>query len=115
MKKIICAALLLAGLAMPAWADPSGTYSVKGTNPGDGSSYDGTVKISKSGDTFKVVWTINGDTSTGTAVGNDDLLSIGYSSGDKPGVGLYVKEEGKWKGIWSYLGQTDLGTEVWTQ
>jgi hypothetical protein len=114
-KSFFVAALLVAGLAMPAWADPSGTYSVTGTNPDGGDSYDGTVKVTKTGDTFKIVWNIGGDTVTGTAVGNDDILSVGYSSGTKPGVGLYVKDNGKWKGVWSYLGQTSVGEEAWSQ
>jgi hypothetical protein len=115
MKSLIAAAILSFGLAIPAWADPSGTYSVSGSNPDGGASYEGTVTITKTGDTFKIVWKIGDTSTTGTAVGNDEILSIGYASGAKPGVGLYVKQDGKWKGVWSYLGQTSVGQESWQQ
>jgi len=115
LKTLFAAAVLAASFAAPAWADPSGTYSVDGTNPDGGAAYTGTVTVTKTGDTFKVDWTIGDHTVTGTAVGNDDLLSIGYSNGTQPGVGLYVKQDGKWKGVWSYLGQTSMGTESWSQ
>ncbi len=112
---LFAAAILCISAVAPAWADPTGTYSVKGTNPGNDGTYSGTVTITKTGDTFKIVWKINDDVTTGTAVGNDDILSIGYASGSKPGVGLYVKDNGVWKGVWSYLGQTSVGSEIWSQ
>ncbi len=113
MKIFMAAAMLSLALVVPAWADPSGTYAVAGTNP-DASAYTGSVVLTKTGDTFKVVWTIGSNTVTGTAVGNDDILSIGYATGTQPGVGLFVKESGKWTGVWSYLGQEAVGSETWT-
>ena len=115
MKALIVAALIGVAFVVPAWADPSGTYKVAGTNPDGSTKYQGDVTLTKTGDTFKVVWTIAGNTVTGTAVGNDDILSIGYASGTQPGVGLFVKKDGKWEGIWSYLGQETMGVEDWTQ
>ena len=52
-----CVAVVLTG--MTAFADPVGKYDVEGTNP-SGSTYSGSVSVQKTGDTYKVTWTIGG-------------------------------------------------------
>jgi hypothetical protein len=115
MKALLAAAVLCLAAVAPAWADPAGTYTVSGTNPDGTTKYQGTVTVTDTGDTFKVVWTIGDSTTTGTAIGNDDVLSIGYATGDNTGVALFTSKNGVWDGVWSYLGQTKLGLEEWTK
>ncbi len=94
---------------------PSGTYKVNGTNPDGSTKYQGSVTVTKTGDTYKVEWTIGTEDIVGTAIGNDDVLSVGYASGTQPGVALFTSKDGNWGGIWSYLGQTSMGQEAWSK
>jgi hypothetical protein len=93
-------------------ADPTGTYNVQGKNP-SGTSYEGTVTVTNTGDTYKVVWQVGGSTYTGTAIGNKDFLGVSYQSGDNTGLALYGEDGGNWNGVWTYAGGTSIGTEVW--
>lgn len=107
----ILASLLTTTVAL---ADPSGSYSVEGKSP-DGSAYKGAVVISKTGDTYKVVWTIGGDKYTGTAVGDDSFLAVTYKAGGDAGLAVYGREGTGWKGVWTMLGGTKLGAERLTR
>lgn len=105
----------LIAIASPALADPSGQYTMKGTNPGGEGNYRGSVVVKKVGDVYEVVWTIGGDRVTGTAIGNDEFLAVGYTSGTKPGIAAYSrKADGTWEGVWTYLGNSRIGTETWS-
>lgn len=66
-----------------AWAaEPIGSYDIKGTNPGGGGGgYTGTVTVEKTGQTYKIVWTIGGKQYFGTGIGNKDFLAVSYLSG----------------------------------
>src|ERR1700722_16668822 len=56
MRFLLVAVAMLFSLAPVAFAaDPVGTYEVQGNNPG-GSTYEGTVTVTKTGDTYHVVW-----------------------------------------------------------
>jgi hypothetical protein len=106
--------ILLANVVV-AHADPSGQYNVTGTNP-DGSEYEASVLVSKIGENFSIVYTLSDDTKVqGTAIGDDDLLAIGYSEGSDIGVVLMVRDGDTWKGPWSYLGSDKMGAETWTK
>ena len=48
-------AALLWGATIALAADPVGTYTVVGTNPGSGSKYAGVVTVEKTGETYRVV------------------------------------------------------------
>ena len=108
--KLATISLGLALIAGPALADPSGSYTVDGKSP-DGSTYKGTATISKTGDTYKVVWSIGSDKFIGTGVGDDSFLAVGYKSGSDTGIAIYSREDKDWKGIWTYQGGTALGSE----
>ena len=56
----IGAAALLWSTAAAFAADPVGSYSVEGTNPGSGSRYSGTVTVEKTGQTYRVIWVVAG-------------------------------------------------------
>jgi hypothetical protein len=113
MRSLFVALALLGSFATAAFAaDPVGTYNVEGKNP-SGSSYEGTVTVTKTGDTYKVVWEIGSATYTGTAIGNKDFIAISYQSGDNSGLALYGEDGGNWQGVWTYAGGTSMGVEVW--
>jgi hypothetical protein len=102
-------------ITVAAFADPVGRYTVEGKNPGDGSSYSGTVSVEKTGQTYRVVWEVGGSRFIGTGVGNKDFLAISYRSGNNTGLALYGEENGSWVGIWAYANGQDLGAERWTR
>jgi hypothetical protein len=67
---------MLLSVAAAFAADPVGTYDVEGAYL-SGSTYSGTVTVTKTGETYKVVWEIDGGyTFTGTAIGNGDFMAI---------------------------------------
>ena len=112
-KHLVALSTGLALLATAALADPSGKYAVDGKGP-DGNGYKGTATITKTGDTYKVVWSIAGEKYIGTAVGDDDFFAVGYKSGNDSGIAVYGREGKTWKGVWTYSGGTTVGTEVLT-
>ena len=99
-------------LAVPALADPTGTYDIEGMNP-DGSTYQASVLVSKVGDTFALTYTLDDRKVMGTAIGDDDVLAIGYGEADDSGVALMYRDGETWQGVWSYLGAKQMGTEEW--
>ncbi|MDJ1160171.1 hypothetical protein QNA08_18315 [Chelatococcus sp. SYSU_G07232] len=102
--------------AEAALADPSGSYTVEGTNPGGRVTYSGSVVVSRRGEAFRVAWRIQGRNLSGTAVGNDDVLAVGYiANGSAPGVAVFLRQDdGTWRGLWTFFGRTTVGTETWT-
>jgi hypothetical protein len=98
------------------FADPAGTYDIEGSNPGGGGTYRGTVEVTQTGETYRITWTIGSQIYTGTAIGNDDVLSIVYASADsaQTGLGVYSREQGgDWAGVWTPTDGTTLGKERW--
>lgn len=110
----VVAALVLSVTA--AFADPVGRYAVEGTDPGKPSStYKGTVTVEQTGDTYKVVWDIEGTKYIGTGIGNKDFLAVSYKSGNNTGLALYAPSGNGWTGVWTYAGGTQMGTDSWTR
>jgi hypothetical protein len=107
------AAALIWSVAAAFAADPAGTYDVEGTNPGGGSRYGGTVTVSKTGDTYRVVWVVGSTRYIGTGIGNKDFIAVSYRSGNDTGLALYGADGGNWKGIWTYAGGREVGAEIW--
>lgn len=115
MKRIFVAFAAFLFATFAAWADPSGTYDVKGTEL-DGTAYHGTLVISKSGDVYELAYTFDdGATQEGSAVGDDSFLAYGYGDDEELGVGLMTAKGGNWEGIWTHVGATKMSTEVWTK
>jgi hypothetical protein len=113
-------------------ADPTGSYNVVGRNADNGSTYKGTVEVSRTGATYKVVWDIGGKKSIGTGLGShfenagtivtgpasdkDTGLSVGYLNKDSFGVATYyLQADGSWSGVWSYGGSQHTTSETWTR
>lgn len=117
-------------LPVQAIAGPEGVYNVEGSNPGNGDRYRGTVSVTRTGQTYAVVWNIGGTEFIGTGLGSanvkgtstmgpasdqDTAISISYVSDGSFGLAYYVEQSnGQWKGIWTYGGSTQIGTEIWT-
>ncbi len=113
MRSLLMAAVLLLTVAARAFAaDPVGAYDVQGTSPG-GSDYTGTVKVTKTGQTYKIVWEIGDTRYTGTAIGDNQFLAITYKSEGETGLALYGADGGNWKGIWTHSGGNKTGREMW--
>ncbi len=113
MRFVIAAAALVLSAATAFAADPVGSYTVEGTNPKGGSSYSGKVEIQKTGETYRVVWVVGSTRYIGTGIGNKDFIAVSYRSGNDTGLALYGSDGGNWKGIWTYAGGRDVGTEIW--
>lgn len=108
------AALFAVTLATAAYAaDPTGSYRVQGTNPGNGSAYGGTVTVEKTGDTYRVVWVVGSTRYVGTGIGNKDFIAVSYRAGNDSGLALYGSDGGNWQGVWTYSGGKQIGTERW--
>src|SRR5664280_1264646 len=56
----VSAAALLWSAASAFAADPVGSYSVQGSNPGNRGNYSGTVTVEKTGETYRVIWVVAG-------------------------------------------------------
>jgi hypothetical protein len=103
-------ALVLAGGSFGAdekQVNIAGTYSCSGENPG-GKAYEGTVEITKKGDTYAIEWTLKaGDTYEGVGTLNGNILSVAWKSGNVAGLVVYKVEKGdkgpklvgKWTGV----------------
>lgn len=94
-------------------ADPTGIYSVEGSNPGGGSAYRGTVTVTRTGETYRVVWVVGATRYVGTGIGNKDFIAVSYRSGTDTGLALYGADGGNWAGVWTYSGGRDVGAEFW--
>lgn len=109
----IAAAALVLGTPAAFAANPVGIYKVEGTNPGDGSKYTGTVKVEKTGETYRVIWVVGGTQYDGTGIGDKNFIAVSYKSGKDTGLALYGEDGGNWAGVWTYAGGRQVGAEIW--
>ena len=112
-KFFIARILCLIMLSSPVLADPIGKYSVAGANPGNESPYKGTVDVQQTGETYRVVWMIDGQRYVGTGIGDDKFIAVSYRSGKETGLALYYAEGDDWVGVWTYANGTRIGVEKW--
>jgi hypothetical protein len=73
------APILLSGAAL---SDPVGHYMVRGTNP-NGSSYTGEVLVTRTGQTFRVLWRIGRQSFVGTGIAEDETIAVSYQAGGR--------------------------------
>jgi hypothetical protein len=112
-----CLAAALCFSSLPAVAQElAGRYRVKGSDPGGGSPYTGTVTIQKTGDvTYQVTWQIGDTRYVGTGIGSPEGLAVGYKAGADSGIAIYSQEGGAMKGYWTYAGGKTVGEETWSR
>ncbi|MBI6628754.1 hypothetical protein [Pontibaca salina] len=111
--KITATIAALIGWALPAIADPNGTYSLTGTNP-HGGTYHGEITIEPVGAIYDLTWRIERDTFTGIGIVEGETLSAAYGSDTSvSGVIQMNRTEAGWEGTWAYVGETGLGRETW--
>lgn len=114
MRRLFAMSLVLLWSATLAFAaDPIGNYSVEGTNPGGNGSYRGKVSVTKTGETYRVVWVVGNTRYIGTGIGDKNFIAVSYKSGNDTGLALYGAEGGNWTGVWAYSGARQVGAEVW--
>jgi hypothetical protein len=125
----LAAAFFALALPISAFADPAGTYDLTGLNPDNGETYKGTVTVTRTGDTYSVVWKIGNDTISGIGTGirltdgravlgpanADDVgLSVSYESGGQHGTATYFEQpDSSWHGIWAFIDWKRISTEDW--
>ena len=115
-KRLAVAAAILVLTAVAAWAgDPVGSYSVVGSNPGGRGRYAGTVDVERTGETFRVIWRIGGQTFVGTGIGSNKGFAVTYQSGNQTGLAIYGANGDGWEGVWTYTGGRQVGGEMWTR
>ena len=115
MTKFIFRVVCLVLLSSSVLADPIGRYAVSGANPGNESPYNGTVDVQQTGETYRVVWMINGQRYVGTGIGDDKFIAVSYRSGSETGLALYYAEGDDWVGVWTYANGTRIGVEKWAR
>ena len=121
MKKASLALTILLAICLGApaiAADIEGTYSAVGSNPGGKGQYKGNVIISKTEETYKVVWSV-GTAYIGTGIVIGDVLSVAYTDEAKKWFGIVaykIKSGGKvLEGLWSGHNGKKLGKETLTK
>lgn len=114
LKKLALAAAATVALSAPALAQD--VFAVTGADIGHTTdNYTGKVTVTKSGDTWNVVWQIAGDKTTrGTGVVLEGccLAVTGVYEG-KPFVFLLKADGAKYVGVWTVAGETRMGRETW--
>lgn len=127
--KTLSAIVLFLATTIWALAGPEGVYDVRGVEV-DGTEYEGIATVVRTGETYRVSWTIDGYTYHGAGIGasplangsimgpagdEDNVLTVGYVGGyNESGTAFYMEDEnGIWRGIWTELGSHHVATEDW--
>jgi hypothetical protein len=91
-----------------------GVHAVKGLNP-DGTSYQGSLTITKTDQTYQLQWEILDRTIKGVGIKVDDSLFAASVYDGRFGVVSYTFEGSRAKGVWTTGGESRLGTETLTK
>lgn len=87
-------------------------YKVTGTNPGNGSAYEGKVTVWKVGDVYQFQWEIGGDTFAGAGLRIGNKLAVGWGRGEgQIGVATYLFNGDRADGTWAIPGKETIGIE----
>ena len=116
LKKALLTTLLLLATTSLTWAsDLAGKYAVKGTNPGHADTYQGEALVVRQGDVYVVAWRIGSQQFMGTGLHVENSFAVVYEGEGAPaGLVLYkIHPNGELTGIYTNLGQTEVGTETW--
>ena len=88
-------------------------YTVAGTNP-DGSAYDGTLRVTATGDTYQWAWDFGGDEYLGVGIQQENVVSLAWGGEECYVASYVVQDDGVLNGLWTGLGQSSVGTDVGT-
>ena len=93
----------------------AGTYAVAGVGI-DGVAYEGTLELRATGpQSWRLTWTIDGETIEGVGISIGDRLVFGYVSEGEPGTGFYQpRMDGRLEGRWIPDADGGVGTETLT-
>lgn len=126
MRRFVIIGLMALGLALPALAQRggtpgpaptiqirSGTYAVQGRDAA-GTNYQGSLQLQASGpQTWRVTWSVGGETANGIGLIVGDALIVGYLSGREIGVVAYgLEPNGNLTGIWTQGPNGGVGAET---
>ena len=90
-----------------------GLYNILGTNP-DGSEYGCSLQVTKKADNvYEWYWFSCGEY-TGVGIQDGNVISVAYGSENCSAISYHVEDDGTLNGVWAYVNQTDLGTDVAT-
>lgn len=108
-------------LSTAASAQPVGTFSIEGRNPGATAgppAYTGTITITAAGDAFDVVWLVGASRTrvAGRGLFQNGVFAVTYPNAQPPGPALvvYVRRGRTWVGRWLIPGTPGVGTETLT-
>ncbi len=96
-----------------AWAKGAGQYKMVGITPANG-KYEGVTTITSAGpNLWKIKQMVGIETIEGFGVGDENLMAVHFSNGNKTGVVLYIaRQDGGYAGRWAYDGDAKTGTEM---
>jgi hypothetical protein len=122
------AVALAIGLAWPVLADPVGTFAVVGKNE-KGVAYRGTVVIARTGETYRLNWSLGRDHYTGIGIGATigkegflptpaspavTVLTVAYGTSAGFGVAQFIQQQdGSWLGAWAPSSSRVVSEERW--
>jgi len=90
-----------------------GEYTIKGTNPGGKTGYDGKLRIRKTGATYQLRWTLpDGQSYSGVGLRVGDSLHVGCGTGkDTYAVISYTFDGASAEGLWTVGGSEKTAKE----
>lgn len=88
-----------------------GLYNAAGTNP-DGSEYGCSLQVTKKADGIYEWFWFNCGEYTGVGIQEGNIVSVAYGANECSAISYQVQADGSLNAKWTYVGQTDLGTEV---
>lgn len=90
-----------------------GLYNAVGKNP-DGSEYGCSLQVTKKADGIYEWYWFNCGEYTGVGIQEGNVVSVAYGANECSAISYKVNEDGSLNAKWTYVGKTDLGTEVVT-
>lgn len=88
-----------------------GEYQITSTDPGQDSSFTGSLRINELRDTYQVVWKVDDQTYRGVGLRSGDWLVVGWGPGDDFAVSEYEFDGNKATARWAVSGSGNLGVE----
>lgn len=114
---------LTMAVASPALAqiadDLSGTYQVRGQNPGSGQgTYGADITVKMVGEVYQLTWASNGQQAVGSGLRLGDTFAVTWQdpASKESAIAVYiVMPDGGLKGRWAPVGSDVAGTEDWAR